>query len=137
MVVRLLIAIMLVVSGGAYAGVDTTCVNDCMRLNNPKPFCVSECSYSDNTEPLRAKPRAPTPRDPAMYLQAPDQPAPKHQSPKDLAVDPPASNESQAASQCLESCGDQGSTPQFCQRLCAKLAHSKEDKHDAPDGEDR
>jgi hypothetical protein len=134
MAMKLFIALIVIVSGSAYAGTDTTCVNDCMKLNNPKAFCVSECSYSDNTEPLRAKPRAPAPKDQADYLMVPDPQAPKRQATKNLADNPQAPKGKPSANQCMETCKDEGSTPQFCQRLCAKLGkHEEENDGDEDD----
>jgi len=57
--------LILVLAGVAVAGTDAMCVSDCITLKNPKEFCVSQCSYKDNTKqsqiqnPDRQTPKAP------------------------------------------------------------------------------
>lgn len=88
--IRFATVFVLLMAGNAVAGTDLQCVSDCSALKNPKEFCVSQCSYKDDTkqsQPVNLK------------LQTPKVP--------------------QANPQCLKTCTAEGSPSQFCQQLCS------------------
>jgi hypothetical protein len=98
----------LIMMGDAVAGTDSMCVSDCMMLNNPKEFCMSRCSYGDNA---------------------------KQSQHVNLKLKTPKS--SQTTPQCLKICTEEGSSHQFCQRLCSKLPSAKaEGPEEEPDADD-
>lgn len=109
------LAFAFIVSGSAYAGTDAICVSDCMKLNNPKPFCVSQCSYPDNAGKL-PPPDLPGKAPVEQKAQALKAPAPQVPPSGSITQAPPS------GAQCQKTCMDEGSPASFCQRLCSKLA---------------
>ena len=78
------------IAGNAVAGIDFQCANDCSALGHDRQYCVSQCSYNDNT--MQPQPAQPVPQMP---------------------------NAQQTDSQCLNKCTQEGSPYPLCQKRCS------------------